>query len=380
MEWRQQYFLWNNRQNFQRGWGRNVQISEEGIALGRDGNPGIYYTRICDSRQQSMQWDRILLEGQVPYPQDMHITIYTCEEPYIFFRKQRYDLQELIKNDEISIEQKEFIMEDCKRKEFFYQRNQLLRGITGRYLWIRFEQEGMGKVNPCIWRIQVWFPQRSWSAFLPELYQKQGTSFLDCFLGIFQTMYEDMNRKIEEIPGLYCAGNAPSEWLVWLSQWLSVEEPYLWSEEQLRYLIRHAMELSGLRGTTEYMRRILWLYTGSAPYIVEYWQWAYEKMDSRRKNMLEELYGRDSFCAVVIIPEKALPKREDLAVLERLARHCSPAHMDVRIEILQTHIFLDKHSYLGINSYLEGWSETLLDGQKFLPFVVLKEKGKQYEG
>lgn len=380
MEWRQHYFLWNNRQGFQRGWGRNAQISEKGLTLGKDKNPGVYYTRICDSRQQGMEWDRILFKGEVLYPQDMHITIYTCEEPYIFVGKQRYDLHELIQDDAIPIPQKDFIMECCKRKEISYQNDQLLQGITGRYLWMRLKQDRMGGENPRICRIQVWFPKRSWTSFLPELYQIQETSFLDRFLRIFQSMYEDMNRKIEEIPGLYCAGNTPSELLIWLSQWISVEEPYLWSEKQLRYLLRHGMELSRLRGTTEYMRRILWLYTGSAPYIVEYWQWAYEEMDSRRKNVLEGLYGRDSFCAAVIIPEKSLRKRDSLAVLERLAEHCSPAHMDIRIEILQTHIFLDKHSYLGINSYLEGWSDAVLDEQGFLPFAVLREKGEQYEG
>lgn len=376
MEWKQPYFLWNNKETFGRGQGSSIQISEKGLVLEGGKNRGSYYTRICDSRQSSMEWDRIRILGDIPYPEDLQISIYTCDRDDILVKNVRYNLRELLEDTSIPIEQKDRLLESCRRRDLAYEKNQLLQGITGRYLWLRLRFRRSGIQSPQIREMQVWFPRNSWVSFLPELYQKQEDSFLERFLGIVQSMYEDMNRKIEDIPGLYDAENTPSDLLVWLSQWLSIPDPYLWKEEQLRYLVRQGSSLAQLRGTVVYLREILQLYTGSTPYIVEYWQWAYEELDSRRRNAMEHLYGSDSFCVTVVLSGEGLQDSISLAVVERLVEHCSPAHLDIRIEILQSCIFLGRHSYLGINSVLKDWSAARLDGQQFLPFVVLKKKEK----
>lgn len=376
MEWKQPYFLWNNKETFERGQGSNIQISENGLVLEEGKNAGSYYTRVCDSRQSSMEWDRIRILGDIPYPEDLQISIYTSDKDYILVKNASYNLRELLRNTSISTEQKDRLLEECRRKDLAYENNQLLQGITGRYFWMRLRIRRSGIQSPRIREMQVWFPRNSWISFLPELYQKQEDSFLKRFLGIVQSMYEDMNRKIEDIPGLYDAENTPSDLLVWLSQWLSIPDPYLWKEEQLRYLVRNGSALARLRGTVVYLRQILQLYTGRTPYIVEYWQWAYEELDSRRRNAMERLYGSDSFCVTLVLSGEGLLDSVSLAVVERLVEHCSPAHLDIRIEILQPCIFLGRHSYLGINSVLKDWSAARLDGQQFLPFVVLKKKEK----
>lgn len=376
MEWKQPYFLWNNKETFERGQGSNIQISENGLVLEEGKNAGSYYTRVCDSRQSSMEWDRIRILGDIPYPEDLQISIYTSDKDYILVKNASYNLRELLRNTSISTEQKDRLLEECRRKDLAYENNQLLQGITGRYFWMRLRIRRSGIQSPRIREMQVWFPRNSWISFLPELYQKQEDSFLKRFLGIVQSMYEDMNRKIEDIPGLYDAENTPSDLLVWLSQWLSIPDPYLWKEEQLRYLVRNGSALARLRGTVVYLREILQLYTGRTPYIVEYWQWAYEELDSRRRNAMERLYGSDSFCVTLVLSGEGLQDSVSLAVVERLVEHCSPAHLDIRIEILQPCIFLGRHSYLGINSVLKDWSAARLDGQQFLPFVVLKKKEK----
>lgn len=376
MEWKQPYFLWNNKETFERGQGSNIQISENGLVLEEGKNAGSYYTRVCDSRQPSMEWDRIRILGDIPYPEDLQISIYTSDKDYILVKNASYNLRELLRNTSISTEQKDRLLEECRRKDLAYENNQLLQGITGRYFWMRLRIRRSGIQSPRIREMQVWFPRNSWISFLPELYQKQEDSFLKRFLGIVQSMYEDMNRKIEDIPGLYDAENTPSDLLVWLSQWLSIPDPYLWKEEQLRYLVRNGSALARLRGTVVYLREILQLYTRRTPYIVEYWQWAYEELDSRRRNAMERLYGSDSFCVTLVLSGEGLQDSVSLAVVERLVEHCSPAHLDIRIEMLQPCIFLGRHSYLGINSVLKDWSAARLDGQQFLPFVVLKKKEK----
>lgn len=376
MEWKQPYFLWNNKEAFARGQGSGIQISEAGLALEAGKDTGSYYTRVCDSRQTSMKWDRLQILGEIPYPEALRISVYTSDRDDIRIGNCQYDIRRLLRDASIPMEQKDRMLEGCRRSVLHYEKNQRLHGITGRYLWLRLEMNRVGRTPVQIRKLQIWFPPQSWTSFLPELYQKQEDSFLERFLGILQSMYEAMNRKLEDIPGLYYAESTPSELLVWLSQWLSIPDPYLWKEEQLRYLIRHGSFLAQIRGTTVYLKEILRLYTGREPYVIEYWQWAYEEMDSKKRNALEGLYGRDSFCVTLLFSEEEVPDSVSLAVLERLVRHCCPAHLDVRIEILQSCVFLGRHSYLGINSCLKDWEAARLDGRQFLPFAVLKKKEK----
>lgn len=380
MEWQQPYFIWNNKSAFERGQGDKIQISSQGITLAEAGEPGVYYTRICDSRREGMQWDRLLLQGDIRHPQQLHITVYSCETDVIVVGNKRYDLYEIMRDSSFTIEEKDRLFQSYKCLELDYMEYQLLHRVTGRFLWMRFQFYPMGGEIPQIYRIQVYFPKMSWTEYLPELYRKGGDSFLERYLEIFQTMYQEMNDSIQTLPELYAAGHLSSEWLVWLSQWLSIEDPYLWKEEQLRYLIQHGIELAMLRGTSEYMKRMIWLYTGRKPYIVEYWQWAYMERDSRNRKRMERLYGSDSFCVTVILEGQAVTDRRRMGGLKRLISHCSPAHIETRLEVLQPYIFLDQHSYLGINSCLGEWGDAVLDGQSFLPFVVLKNKEKQYEG
>lgn len=380
MEWKQRYFIWNNRTAFERGTGRNVEISQQGISLMDTRSPGVYYTRICDSREEEMQWDRLRLKGDVPFPHEVSIAVYSSETACVIKDGNSYDIYDIIKDTSISIEEKDRLFQGCKQAELSYGENPLIHTVTGRYLWLRFQLETKGDVSPRIERIQLFFPKMSLTAYLPELYQNADDTFLDRYLEIFQSVYQDMNHCIEELPKLYSAGQTPKEWLVWLSQWIAVPHPYLWSEEQLRYLIRHGMELAYIRGTAEYLKRILWLYTDTIPYIVEYWHWGYETMSSGNRMRMERLYGADSYCVTVILREQAVKDRKQMSALESLVSYCTPAHMEARIEVLQPYIFLDRHSYLGINSRLGIWGDAVLDGQNFLPFVVLKDKEKQYEG
>lgn len=387
MKWKQQYFIWNHSRSFGQGTGSNIRITEQGLTTSAvtpgaeaSGGESIYYTRVCDSRKEGTDWDRLLLEGEVSAPDEIQITVYTCENDRIVYQGKQVSIQELVKSDAYSIEEKDRICQEYRRKELIYGRNQLLHGVTGRYFWLRIRLRPVGLQPVFLSRLQVFFPRMSWKTYLPEIYQNGDSSFLERYLEIFQTVYQEMEQRIEALPDLYSPEQTPSEWLVWLSQWISVEDPYLWQEEQLRYLIRHGMELSGIRGTVEYLKQMLWLYTGTIPYVVEYCQWAYEEMEGRKRRTLERLYGDNAYCVTIILEERAVADRRKLRILERLIRHCSPAHLDTRMEILQPYIFLSRHSYMGINSQLGVMGEVVLNGQNFLPFVVLKEKENQDEG
>lgn len=374
MEWKQQYFIWNHPCSFERGTGTGIQVTRQGLT-----GCGLYFTRVCDSRREGMEWDRLFLEGECTSSAALQITVYTCDEAWISYQGRRISLQALIQDMECPLEEKEQVFQRFRRKELAYGSNQLLHGVTGRFLWMGIRLRPQDAETILLRRIQVFFPKMSWTAYLPEIYQDGQNTFLERFLEIFQTLYQEMNQRIEELPGLYSPTQTPQEWLVWLSRWISLEDPYLWQEQQLRYLIQHGMELSGLRGTAEYLKRILKLYTGTLPYVVEYCQWAYEEMNTGRRRVMECLYGENDYCVTVLLTEAEGDQRR-FSVLERLLRHCCPAHMDIRMEILQPYIFLDRHSYLGINSQLGIMGEAVLDGQRFLPLVVLKEKENQNEG
>ncbi len=375
----QQYFIWNLERAFSRGSSKNMVISEQGITLQDMKEKGVYYTNLCDSGEEETEWERLVISAHAVFPEEIRISVFSSDTPDIFVRDTYVSIEEVLASDSVSIKEKDMLFQNRKQKETKLYEYILLHGIRGRFLWLRIQLESIRNDRPYIQEMQLFFPKISWMSFLPEVYQT-GNSFLERYLDIFQTMYQEMDDRIERLPEWYAVDSVPKERLIWLSQWLGVEDPYLWQEWQLRYLIRHSMELAEIRGTVDYLKRMICLYIGTVPYIVEYWQWAYEEMSSARRNRMEELYGRDSFCVTVVLEEQEFTDEKTLSALKRLITQSSPAHIDARLEILQPYIFLDQHSYLGLNSRLETWGNACLDGQRFLPFVVLKEKENHYEG
>lgn len=375
---RRKYFLLNKESDYQKGYGTGIQMGKQGITLEENTAEGIYYTKVFDSRERLMAWHRLVMTGELLDGAVLSVRIYASDKLRLSGRTET--VEEIIRQDRYSQEQKDALFGEYCRMESDNPRDILLFGVEGRYLWLKITLRVQGEWIPRIERIYVYFPRHTWLSYLPEIYQEnqKSASFLERYLGIFQTLYEEMTEKIERTPGLLEPSVGEDTLLDELADWFSIEKKELWSREQLLYLVQNAPRMSRMRGTVSGIREMVELYTGRKPYLVEYHKIQPYFDKGERERLLKRLYAAHPWQFAVLVNEEDIGQERRLSVLQQVVELAKPAHMECRIVVLKPYIFLNRHSYLGINSVLGQYRPLRLDGLCAVPFSVIakgNEKG-----
>ncbi len=379
------YFVWNKASDYERGSRANIRLLSPGIEAEDPGQgPGIYFSRLMDAREKQMEYHRLLTEGADIGEATVCFWIYSSESPVLEWQGREWDIGQLLADPDIPPEQKARMTAPFCRKITENPADQLLHEVKGRYLWLQIRLTDQGGLHPRIHRIKIIFPKNTWLQYLPDVYQEHAASasFVERYLGMFQSLYQDMTRQIWDVPAYLDPDRASGPFLEWLASWIAIEDSYLWSEEQLRWLIRHGMELYRKRGTVEYLREMIRLYTGRTPYIVEYFQLEPYLGRPGYGERLQALYGKNPYMFTVIADMDRQATNQEYRILDRIAERAKPAHMSCVIVALEPYIFLDQHSYMGMNSVLGRYGAAVLDGQASMPFAALtdSEEGKGENG
>jgi len=102
--------------------------------------------------------------------------------------------------------------------------------------------------------------------YLPDIYH---TDFMSRFLAIFEAILTPIEWNTNNFDLYLSAGTAPVDFLVWLANWFEITSDTTWSESQRRQLLAEAHRIYARRGTRWALSRILEIYTGTAPEIVD---------------------------------------------------------------------------------------------------------------
>lgn len=373
MKNRRTYFVLNREAEFKRGYCSGTTINSGKITLEDKAADGIYYTRIFDSRERLTEWHRLRITGHFYGDASAAVTVYASDSPY--HENSGESFREIICDGKKPQNEKDEILKPYCRAKFFQPRDVLLYSVKGRYLWIKIELKAQGDYVPDVERIQIYFPKHTWLSHLPEIYQENpvSASFLERYLGIFQSIQDDMTEKIEQIPALFEPENRKQGLLYELADWFCVEHKNFWTESQLVYLVKNAGRIASERGTALCLKEMVKLYTGREPYIVEYYQ-IKPFFDSEQKEMLlKKLYTSGPFEFAVLLEDENISANNRFMILRQIIDSIKPAHMECRIIVLKPYIFLDQHTYIGINSVLGQYKALALDGLCAVPFSVVSE-------
>ncbi len=229
-----------------------------------------------------------------------------------------------------------------------------------------------GELSPRLEHLTVYFPKESWISYLPEIYQANDREqFLERYLAVFQTLHEEMNRKIREIPNILDVDSADYDYLVWLSGWLDIAGSYMWSEKQLAALLRNGVSLYKRRGTRQGILDFIRLYTGAEAFLVEYQQLDYAMSRQGLKEWLARLYTASPYTLTILLPKEHVPTQKEYKSLLRVIDEIKPAQMETNLIVLEPYMFLGGHTYMGINSALGEYRDLSLDGLSMLPFSAI---------
>ncbi|MEM7330542.1 MAG: phage tail protein [Chloroflexota bacterium] len=102
--------------------------------------------------------------------------------------------------------------------------------------------------------------------YLPGIFH---TDFASRFLAIFEAILMPVSWNVENFELFLAADTAPAPFIDWLAGWFGIEFDHMWSEEQRRTVLREMHTLLDRRGTKWGLTRLLEIYTGRPPEIVE---------------------------------------------------------------------------------------------------------------
>ncbi len=142
----------------------------------------------------------------------------------------------------------------------------LVRSRAGRYLWLKIRVRSDGSRSPVLTSAQAHFPRAGYLAHLPAIFQEDAGSraFLERFLAIFQTGFDDFDRRIDELWSLFDPTTVPAAFFPWLAAWLDLPFEPKWNEAQRRAVLKNAHAEYARRGTVEGLRKAIEDYAGVA--------------------------------------------------------------------------------------------------------------------
>ncbi len=267
---------------------------------------GFYYSKTLDSGIQECQWHRLALDAEIPQKSILEIYFYCSDD-----NKLKDEIDNLIRSDIKTIQEKASILDGKfhwtgPERSFSSEeirlngeknlpgqeanetktgnrkltwagskknpKNILFRGGEGRYLWLKIVLSTFDEnVRPNIREMKVFYPRISYLRYLPAIYQEDPSSreFLERFLSIFETVSYDLEIEISEIFKYFDPDTTPANFLSWLASWMNMALEEGWEEEKKREFIRRASFLYKFKGTPSGIEKLIEIYTGKKPIILE---------------------------------------------------------------------------------------------------------------
>lgn len=144
--------------------------------------------------------------------------------------------------------------------------------------------------------------------YLPGIYQ---TDFMARFLAIFESIMSPVEWNVDNFDLFLNPNTTPAGFLPWLANWFSISFDPSWNEQQQRTLLTESHEIFARRGTRWALSRVLEIYTGVEPEIID----------------LQE--DEDPFTFVVKLP---LTKQEaDRSLIEGIIDANKPSHTNYKL-------------------------------------------------
>jgi phage tail-like protein len=135
------------------------------------------------------------------------------------------------------------------------------------------------------------------------------------FLGMFESILIPIEWNVDNFDLYLDPGTVPTGFLPWLANWFEITFDPTWGEAQRRTLLAEAHQIYARRGTCWALSRVLEIYTGHRPEIID---------------LDEDL---EPFTFAVRLPLRAGEVNREL--VERIIDANKPAHTTYTLKILR---------------------------------------------
>jgi phage tail-like protein len=144
----------------------------------------------------------------------------------------------------------------------------------GRYLWVELELVGTRDVTPRVRALRIEHPGHPLLGSLPKSWSRDDVDvdFLQRYLAPVDGILHELDWRSAQRAILLDPRSTPQEALPWLAGFAGLVLDRRWSEQARRTLVAEAYRLFARRGTKAALLRLLEIYLGRPPALVEAWQ------------------------------------------------------------------------------------------------------------
>ena len=213
---------------------------------------GTFVTQSLESNIESCSWHRVKVIGTAPAGTSIQIWSSTSETADSGFSPFQLCMNAGGNNP------------DC-----------LVQSPPGRYLQLQFTLTSNGAATPQIHALNVYFPRESYLQYLPAVFQDDSQSrlFLDRFLSIFQTTFDDFDSFLDNLWQLFDPYMTPDQVFPWLAAWVALPLDPTLTAAKKRQILQTAFQYFQIRGTPAGLQQVIANYTGvSNIQILEHWK------------------------------------------------------------------------------------------------------------
>ncbi|MBD2847887.1 phage tail protein [Paenibacillus sp. IB182496] len=334
---------------------------------------GVHLTRAFDSTEAETVWHKVSLLARIPEETQLKISYFSSDRDSLMVDGAYMHIDSYLLDPDIAVTDKARALAPYWSAPIINPKDALLADAKGRYLWLKIEWIGSERKTPLLQRLRVHYPRASLLTYLPALYQEdpQSRQFLERFLSLFGTLFMSVEDRIAELPRIFDSDLAEGDLLRWLGTWVGIEVDEHWTESQIRRFLRDAPELYRYRGTRRGIAKMVEIYTGEPPFIVEFFEYRQMREMSELREMTDSLYGSHSCSFTVLVKPEHVPTDKHRQMLQRMLDQHKPAFTEARLILLEPWMYLDMHTYMGVNTQLTEPSLLTLDPRNSIPNSTL---------
>ena len=272
----------------------NLGLAKFTLTKNPIGQEGVFYSMTLDNGQTESLWHRIALRGRLPSKSSIDVYYYTSDNEALKIAHDNAlnDAGKSVEEKATRIERlfsgrwdrpiETFTATEAPTARLADSHPEVIERAypdliinpnKGRFLWFKlglrtFDQRS----RPSICSARIYYPRLSYLRYLPPAYREEPVSagFLERFLSIFETGFEGLDKKIDQLFRYFDPSLAPKAFLPWLASWINLSLDEDLPEARVRRLIQRAPYIYSRKGTAGALVEFLEIYTGKSVYLTEY--------------------------------------------------------------------------------------------------------------
>ena len=357
-----------NKSRIQQGYYSGFELEEDG-RLTVAGEEPVHYLclRAIDSAALDSTWGRLNFEASFSENMVCYLYVAALNEDSFYRNGQPVAIERFLCDSREEIITKKEFFQQVEGLRFVNQKDVLLYGLQGRYLYLLLELTGLGE--GWISNIRVDLQGDNFMNTFPEIYRERG-GFFHRYISVFSSIYNDFQKDIEALPGILDPDTCQADLLPIYGSWLGIRmgDKFL-EEDVLRTLVKEAYRLNRMKGTKAVLERIAEIVLGEKVMVLER-NVMEDYIEKEQMAEFEKLYGNSAYDVTILVGESIteVQKSQLLFLLDQF----KPVRSRLHIIRRKKAGILDSYSYLDMDARISGQQEGSLDaGQELDGFIRL---------